>query len=242
MTSRQPDIAIIEDNTDLREELIFFLQSRGYSAWGVNSAESFWKKLHRSPADIVLVDLGLPGEDGFSVVEYLSQMGGLGRIIITARGQQQDRIRGLNLGADLYLVKPVNFSELVSALEALWKRMQQDSAGADTTPRAQDKAEHWGLLDTEHCLVTPEGSRLPLSPQEYALLNVLGRTSSEIFSKEALLDLMFQHEEDSDPHRIDVILSRLRKKARQLNIDLPIRSIFGKGLVFVGKIKKNPSY
>lgn len=240
MTPKRPTIAIIEDSADLREELMFFLQSRGYSVWGAESAESFWKKLHRSPTDIVLVDLGLPGEDGFSVVDYLSHFGGLGRIIITARGQQHDRIRGLNMGADLYLVKPVNFSELATALEALWQRIQQDRAAVDTSPRAQDNPEHWRLLDTEPCLVTPEGERLPLSPQEHVLLSVLGRSPGEIFTKEALLDLMFQHEDCCDFHRIDVILSRLRKKAKQQEISLPIRSIFGKGLVFVGQIKKKP--
>ena len=238
MTSRQPTIAIIEDSSDLREELIFFLQHRGHTVWGADSAESFWKKLHRSPADIVLVDLGLPGEDGFSAVDYLADLGNFGIIIISARGQQADRIRGLNLGADLYLVKPVNFSELATTIQTLWQRMQSEREGTGVTHQPEHGGTQWRLVAGRQCLTSPNDKTMQLSPQEYTLLSILGRSPSEVFAKEALLDLMFQYEESPEPHRIDVILSRLRKKAKKHEISLPIRSIFGKGLVFVGQIKE----
>lgn len=232
----KPRIAIIEDNADLREELTFFLQHKGYNVWSAGSAESFWKKLHRSPGDIVLVDLGLPGEDGFSVVDYLSEMEGFGLIIITARGDQQDNIRGMNLGADLYLVKPVNFSKLASSIDTLWQRMQKENS-APQAVRQKDVTGSWQLVSPDHRLIAPNGDSLKLSQQEYNLLNILMLSPNEVFSKEALRKLMFRHEDQPDTHRVDVILSRLRKKARSQNIDLPIRSIFGKGLVFVGAIK-----
>jgi len=238
MMSQHPTIAIIEDNDDLREELTFFLQHRGHTVWGADSAESFWKRLHRNPADIVLVDLGLPGEDGFEVIEYLTGVGKFGVIIVTARGQQPDRIRGLNLGADLYLVKPVNFSELASAIQGLWQRIQHERDDTGIAHYSESACGQWRLLASRQCLTTPAGETMPLSPQEYELLRILGRSASEVFSKEALLDLMFKYDDNPDIHRIDVILSRLRKKARQHNISLPLRSIFGKGLVFVDPIKE----
>jgi len=236
MTSRQPTIAIIEDSSDLREELIFFLQHRGHTVWGAHSAESFWKKLHRAPADIVLVDLGLPGEDGFSVVDFLADLGNFGIIIISARGQQTDRIRGLNLGADLYLVKPVNFSELAATIQTLWQRMQSERESTGVIHQPEHDGTQWRLVAGRQCLTAPNDRTMQLSPQEYTLLSILGRSPSEIFAKEALLDLMFKYEESPEPHRIDVILSRLRKKAKKHEISLPIRSIFGKGLVFVGQL------
>lgn len=231
-----PRIAIIEDNADLREELTFFLQHRGYNVWSAGSAESFWKKLHRSSADIVLVDLGLPGEDGFSVVDYLNEMAGFGLIIVTARGDQQDNIRGMNLGADLYLVKPVNFSKLASSIDTLWQRMQQESSVPQAV-RQNDATGSWQLVSSDNRLIAPDGGSLKLSQQECNLLNILMLSSSEVFAKEALCKLMFRYEDGPDAHRVDVILSRLRKKARDQNVDLPIRSVFGKGLVFVGLIK-----
>jgi len=238
MSSSQATIAIIEDNSDLREELIFFLQHRGHTVWGADSAETFWKKLHRSPADIVLVDLGLPGEDGFAVVDYLAELGNFGIVIITARGQQHDRIRGLNLGADLYFVKPVNFSELATTIQALWQRLQNGRDTSNVTYQREHSGAQWRLSASQQSIADPNEKAIQLSPQEYALLRILGRSPNEIFTKEALLDLMFQYEESPEPHRVDVILSRLRKKAKKHDITLPIRSIFGKGLVFVGQIKE----
>lgn len=238
VSTRQPTISIIEDSPDLLDELIFFLQHRGYSVWGVPTAEQFWKKLHRRPADIVLVDLGLPGEDGFSVVDYLKGLGEIGLIIVTARGHQQDKLRGLNLGADLYLIKPVNFAELASAIDSLWQRMQQRSP-ENATYAVRDPLGHWRLIDSRQSLIAPGGEQLALSAQEYRLLSTLGRSPGEVFTKEALFDLIYQHENLPDTHRIDVILSRLRKKAKEQDISLPIRSIFGKGLVFVGAIKES---
>ena len=185
----------------------------------------------------MLVDLGLPGEDGFDVIEHLADLGSCGMIIVTARGQQPDRLRGLNLGADLYLVKPVNFSELAAAIQALWQRIQHERHNTGITHPQENPGAHWRLLASRQCLTTPDGETMQLSPQEYELLRILGRSASEVFSKEALLDLMFSYDEDPDPHRIDVIVSRLRKKARQHDISLPLRSIFGKGLVFVAPIK-----
>lgn len=86
MTDTTAQVAIIEDNEDLREEMIFFLRARNHAVWGVSSAEQFWKELHRHPVDIVLVDIGLPGEDGFSVLDYLRTLGGFGLVVTTAGG------------------------------------------------------------------------------------------------------------------------------------------------------------
>ena len=84
MNVSKPNIAVIEDSSDLREELSFYLTQKGYKVWSVGSAEAFWKELHLSPADIVLVDIGLPGENGFNVVEQLGKMQNFGLIIISA--------------------------------------------------------------------------------------------------------------------------------------------------------------
>ena len=102
-------VAIIEDSADLLDELLAFLRHRGFDAWGVRSAEAFWRQLHRDPVDIVLIDIGLPGEDGFSVLDYLHEIGQFGLVVVTARGHEQDRLQALNAGADLYLIKPSTF-------------------------------------------------------------------------------------------------------------------------------------
>lgn len=260
MTEQKPRLAIIEDNQDLLEELIFFLEAKEYAVWGVNSAEAFWRELHGRPADIVLVDLGLPGEDGFSVIDYLRRLSGVGLIVVTARGSAQDKLRGLELGADLYLVKPVNFAQLTRDIEALWARLRQmtpvalgaegavapagaaQTAADGTAASAADalsgsapvtSTRAWNLDATSSSLVGSDGKTLKLTPQEYALLEILQGHPGEVYAKQVLHDLLFGASGDTDTHRIDVILSRLRQKSMQAKIRLPIRTLFGRGLVFV---------
>ncbi|MGE4416369.1 MAG: response regulator transcription factor [Marinobacterium sp.] len=225
-----PCIAIIEDHADLREELLFYLQEQGYRSWGVDSAEKFWKRLHAWPADIVLVDVGLPGENGFSVVEYLRRLGNFGLIIVSAYGTQEDCARGLALGADAYLVKPIDFSHLASRIELLWEKLQE-KVGSNHQQAAERSC--WKLDDFNQNLMTPEGKVLKLSQQEFNLLSILINSSHEILSREILHDEIFGAQSELNLHRIDVILSRLRKKARERGIKLPIRSIFGRGMAFI---------
>lgn len=228
-TSVQPHLALIEDNEDLREELVFFLQASGYSCWGCATAEAFWKNLHTRQVDIVLIDLGLPGEDGFEVVDYLNRLPEVGRIIITARGTPQDRLRCLQLGADLYLVKPINFAELRQQLDALWERMAASRIEQETSMQAGE----WRLDALQSCLTAPSGQVLKVSRKECDLLATLLRDAGQIHTRESLHDALFGTQDEADLHRIDVILSRLRKKARNQQMLLPLRSVFGKGIVFV---------
>ncbi|MBU0724555.1 MAG: response regulator transcription factor [Alphaproteobacteria bacterium] len=232
MTTQTPRIALIEDNDDLREELVFFLKSRGSDVWGASSAEDFWKRLHRNAVDIVLVDLGLPGEDGFSVIEYLNEMSGFGLIVVSARGGQPERLRGLTLGADIYMVKPVNFARLAEEIDKLWARIQGDGA-SDGTALDTAPPQKWSLDASGSCLIDPAGKALRLTAQEFALLQILYRNPSQVYAKEILHDQLFEYDEHPETHRVDVILSRLRKKAREQHFRLPIRAIFGKGVVFI---------
>lgn len=222
-------IAILEDNPDLREELIFFLEAKGYRTWGERSAEAFWKHLHANPVDIVLLDIGLPGEDGFSVLEYLRGLGSYGLIVISARGSQQDRLRGLELGADAYLVKPVNFADLVLTVNQLWQRLRLQAS--DAKPSEPVAPAGWVLCDK--CLSGPDGHSMLLTSQEARLISALMRYPSEVCSKELLHEHLFGHHDERDTHRVDVVLSRLRNKAQKQHISLPIRVVFGKGVVFL---------
>lgn len=232
--SKKPTIAIIEDNNDLQEELSFFLKAKSYECWGATSAEDFWRKLHLQKADIFLVDIGLPGEDGFSLISHLSKLGDFGLIIITARGGKKDYLNGLNLGADLYLIKPVNFVELNEKLEALWQRMQLDKKEVNLPFKEKSKNSNW-VIDYSACnLVNPKGENLLLTQQEKELLTLLLEQPNQILTRTYLNDILFKHHDYSeDTHRVDVIISRLRKKSREKEFNLPLRSIFGKGLVFI---------
>ncbi|WP_308562531.1 response regulator transcription factor [uncultured Klebsiella sp.] len=227
-------VAIIEDSADLLDELLAFLRHRGLDVWGVRSAEVFWRQLHRNPVDIVLIDISLPGEDGFSVLDYLHEIGQYGLIVITARGHEQDKLQAFNAGADLYLIKPVNFSALADNIHALGVRLLQQKPPAQVNLPVAAKpatASPWKLHTDQ--LIAPSGLSLPLTQQEYRLLEILMRNRNEVCSKVELHDSLFTDEGEPELHRIDVVISRLRHKARLHGITLPIRAIFGKGLAFI---------
>lgn len=229
MKEQQARIGIIEDNLVLQEELVFFLEAKGYSVWAQHSAEAFWRQLHAAPADMVLVDIGLPGEDGFSVLEYLRSLGRYGLIVMSARGAQEDRLRGLELGADAYLVKPVNFADLAAVLETLWQRFKRP--GLSPAQRPDVEQADWALHDNR--LLGPEGEALRLTAQETRLVETLMRYPNEVCDKAQLHASLFGFHAEPDTHRVDVVLSRLRNKARNQRIHLPIRVVFGKGVVFL---------
>lgn len=170
-------LAIIEDNADLLDELLAWLGYRGFEVWGTRSAEAFWRQLHSHPVDIVLVDIGLPGEDGFSVLNYLHELGHYGLVVVCARGQQQDKLQALSLGADAYLIKPVNFAHLAETLTALGARLRQDRPAAPPaeaigTPPAVSPGS-WRLHEDK--LISPDARTLELTQQEYRLVELLMR-------------------------------------------------------------------
>lgn len=230
-------LAIIEDNPDLLDELLAWLGYRGFDVWGTRSAEAFWRQLHSHPVDIVLIDIGLPGEDGFSVLSYLHELGHYGLVVVSARGQQQDKLQALSLGADAYLIKPVNFAHLAETLTALGARLQQDRPApqqpemASAAPAPAPATGLWRLHEDK--LISPDARTLELTQQEYRLVELLMRNRNEVCSKLDLHACLFAHESEPDLHRIDVVVSRLRHKARQQGIHLPVRAIFGKGLAFI---------
>ena len=230
-------LAIIEDNADLLDELLAWLGYRGFEVWGTRSAEAFWRQLHSHPVDIVLIDIGLPGEDGFSVLSYLHELGHYGLVVVSARGQQQDKLQALSLGADAYLIKPVNFAHLAETLTALGARLQQDRPApqqpemASAAPAPAPATGLWRLHEDK--LISPDARTLELTQQEYRLVELLMRNRNEVCSKLDLHACLFSHESEPDLHRIDVVVSRLRHKARQQGIHLPVRAIFGKGLAFI---------
>lgn len=233
-----PTLAVIEDDEDLRANLLLTLRSKKYPTWGAASAEEFYRERAVSPADIVLIDLGLPGEDGLTALRHLRQNSNLGIIVVTARGGTENRIAGLEAGADHYFIKPVDTRELLAAIESLWRRMIARTAAPDTKvcPAPLLSADDWVLEPTALTLELPDSRKIKLSDREYNLLACLMAAQGLVVGKATLHAAIFHGSEEIDLHRIDVIVSRLRQKSEsQLGAPLPIRTIFGKGFVLVAK-------
>lgn len=223
-----PVVAVIEDLDALREETLQLLTDGGYAAWGAESAEAFYRALLSERADVCVVDLGLPGESGLEVISHLRHTLDCGIIALTAWGTRERRLEGFARGADHYLVKPVDPDELLAIIQALWRR-----TGGQRGDRAPTTL--WWIDPLSSELVTPARQRIGLTSTEYRLVEYLMDRPGETVTKATLFHALFSKEDDSavepDPHRIDVIVSRLRVKARNMGEALPIRSVFGRGLV-----------
>ena len=223
-----PLVAVIEDSAPLRENLLLSLTASGKTAWGCASAEAFYREYIVRPPHIVLVDLGLPGEAGINVIEHLRQIPALGIIVVTARGDD-DTIRAATAaGADHYFIKPVNLTKLLGAIDALWRRL------STSTQSVTDRSWILDLLGAT--LTPPDQAAIPLSAGEIALLTCLSDGAGQIISKDQLCAHVFGGAAPQNHSHLDVLVSRLRSKAKSMGCVLPLRSIFGKGLAFVEPI------
>ena len=232
MTDISCTVAIVEDEVVQRTCVELFLQNCGFTVWGAPSAEAFYRQLAAQPADVVLVDRGLPGEDGLSLIRHLHEIGRYGIIALTGCGSVADRIAGLDAGADQYFVKPVDLHELAAGIRALVRGRSRTTM---PTHRAPDVGHApWHINRMERALVSPLGQGVKLTSREMELLECLLKEPDCTVPKAHIIKTLGAPDEPEGYHRVEALISRLRKKVEQESgLALPIRSIFGKGLVFV---------
>ncbi len=220
-------IAVVEDDPDLLQTTLEFLHTVGFTAWGVSSGEAMYKRMLTEPVNLVILDVNLPGEDGFTIAKHLREISHLEVIIVSARDSLDDRITGLKAGADRYLVKPVNLSELVANIETVLTRQGL----VDPTPIKPPAV--WHLTSQNWTLISPEGCAIPLTNREYRLLQILIAAEGQTVGKNVIADKIIGTRFLNRNERLDVLLARLRKKAAAtLKEPLPIKTAYQQGYVF----------
>lgn len=228
-------LAVVEDDNDLREELEYHFKDQGYTVWGAPSAEVFYRSLAVQPADIALVDLGLPGEDGLSLIRHLAPQNRMALVVLSARGSVSERIEGLKAGADLYFAKPFSFQELEIAIERLLMRLPSPSVSPLADGAVNEKAAHskWGLDFANAELIAPNQQRMAITSRELELLELLFKANNALVSKTEIMNALELVNEE-DWQRVNAMIYRLRQKTQSiLGVRLPLRAVFGKGLCFV---------
>ena len=215
-------VVVIEDEPSLLAQLSQRLEDEG---WMVDTSPDGRDGLYRLmeyPADVAVVDLGLPELPGLEVIRRARAQGRrLPILILTARGQWQEKVQGLEAGADDYLVKPFHMEELVARLKALARR----AVGST------DDCLSLGplVLDTQAQKVSMEGDAVALTTFEYRLLEHLARHPGQVLSKQALTDYLYPHDEDRDSNVLEVLIGRLRRKLDPQGRHAPIETLRGRG-------------
>ena len=229
-------IALVEDDADLLHSTQEYLTLAGFSVWGAGSAEAFFRRFVADPVEVVVLDIGLPGEDGLSVTELLKKNPQVAVIILSARDGLEDRLVGMRAGADRYLVKPVNLAELAMNIDAVIKRLEMPLARAsiDLPRQVSDQGNPSWKLDIQGWLLTsPSGEQLKLTAREFALLHRLIKVRGQAIPKKELTDEIFGQRITNAADRLNVLITRLRKKATdQFAVSLPIKTAHQIGYAF----------
>ncbi|WP_018233300.1 response regulator transcription factor [Thioalkalivibrio thiocyanodenitrificans] len=215
-------VVVIEDEAPLREQLRERLESEGWMVDTSADGEDGLFRLTEYPVDVAVVDLGLPRLPGLDVIRRLRAGGGrVPVLILTARSQWQEKVEGLEAGADDYLAKPFHMEELVARIRALARRAAGSPDGRLTLGPL--------VMDTGAQTVTRDGEPVVLTSFEYRVLEYLARHAGRVVSKQTLTDYLYAHDDDRDSNVLEVLIGRLRRKLDPDGTLAPIETLRGRG-------------
>lgn len=209
MTDRQPNrILIVDDDPALSEMLQIVLGQEGYETFRCSNGTDALSQLRESRADLVLLDLMLPGRDGVSVCRDIRVESDVPVVMLTAKSDTADVVAGLEAGADDYIAKPFKSKELVARIRTRLRRISAD-------PGADELLIGDLSISVPAHTVKRDGEELPLTPLEFDLLHALARRPGQVFSREALLEEVWGYRNAADTRLVNVHVQRLRAKVEK---------------------------
>ena len=221
-------LLIIDDEPGILETVEGKMRKEGYTTFTADSAEEGMRLFRRIKPDLVILDIMLPQRSGFEFCRALRQEHATPIIMLSARAEEADRVKGLELGADDYVAKPFNLSELAARVRAVLRRSSGEAI--------KEPIERGNLkIDPRSHEANVDGRVLELSPKEYALLYFLAKNSGQVFSREVLLDRVWGRDAFVSARTVDVHIRWLRKHIEE-NAEEPTRllTVRGVGYKFVG--------
>jgi two-component system OmpR family response regulator len=224
-------LLVVDDDRDIRLLLANSLGARGYRVETASNARDMDQILARTPIDLVILDIMMPGEDGLSACRRIARQDGPEVVLLSALGEEQDRILGLEVGASHYLPKPCSPREILATVRAALRKR-----GAIAAPEGDVYSfEGWRIDLGSHELFDPNGVLVGLTDGEFAVLRVFIERPRRVLSREALLAAARGPDSDAYDRAIDVQVSRLRRKLRAGGDEI-IRTVRNEGYLFVPKV------
>jgi DNA-binding response OmpR family regulator len=211
MSAKKTTIVAADDDPQLLRLVTRNLQLEGYDVLGASDGQQALELIESNPPDLVLLDVMMPKMDGFTVCSRVREFSSVPIIIVTARGQDQDKVRGLDLGADDYLTKPFSVDELLARVRAVLRRSQftarEHAQGLRATTTSGDLT-----VDYSQHGVTLAGREIPLTPTEYRILAYLAQNVGRVVTQDLLLEHVWGSEYLGESHMLQVNVNRLRHK------------------------------
>jgi two-component system OmpR family response regulator len=237
-----PDhVFVVDDDPEIRQLLLTYLAKNGYRVSTAGDGSAMWQVLEHTRIDLVVLDIMLPGEDGLELCRRLRARSRLPIIMLTARGDEMDRVLGLEMGADDYLAKPFSARELLARIKVVLRRVRELPVD-----RLEESAERlhfagWTLDTRAQHLIAADGVVVPLSQAEYRLLHVLLTHANRALTRDQLLDLTQGREAGPFDRSIDVLIGRLRRRLRDdAREPALIKTVRGRGYLLASKVSPHP--
>ncbi|MBX3010319.1 MAG: response regulator transcription factor [Caldilineaceae bacterium] len=227
---QSPTILVVDDEQSISEVVSLYLTRSGYTVQVVHDGKAALHALQQQKPDLVVLDLMLPGLDGWEITRRLRAEGNTPIIMLTARKEESDRILGLEMGADDYVVKPFSPQELVSRVRAVLRRAQQT-----TPPTVTERPLQFGDLQIDPMtrLVTVKGEEIMLTAKEFDLLWFLAQHPRQVFNRDQLLDHVWGETNYIDPSTVTVHVRRVREKVESdASHPRHIHTVWGVGYKF----------
>ncbi len=235
----QDHLLIVDDDADIRDLLADYLRKNGYRITTVADGRGMWAALDKSHVDLIVLDVMLPGDDGLVLCRNLRATSAIPVIMLTARGEDMDRIVGLEMGADDYLAKPFNPRELLARIKSILRRAKAIPESIQADEARTIRFAGWALDTAARHLVAPDGLVVPLSGAEYRLLMIFLQHPNRVLTRDQLMDLGQGREALPFDRSIDVQVSRLRQRLREDPKESAIiKTVRGQGYVLAARVEK----
>jgi len=234
-------IVVIEDNVEIAEEMVDFLSQEGFQVSSSDTVEDAEKVMRQAPADLIIVDIGLPGKDGLTFAREVRANSDVGVVMVTGRINEIDRVIGLEVGADDYICKPFSPREMLARVRSVLRRTEGNRYPNDvTTPEIPLVFEFvgWNLNTFTRELHDRSGASVHLTTAEYELLRTFLEGPNRVYTRDYLSYQVFRHEASPVSRAIDGLISRLRKKFDQSDAadTSIIKTVRGAGYIFTAKV------
>lgn len=238
MSETQPArILLVDDEASLREPLADYLVRQGFIVIQAASAALARSRIREEAPDLVLLDIMMPGEDGLSLCRHIAETRAIPVILLTAKGEATDRIVGLEIGADDYVVKPFDPRELVARMRSVLRRSARNGSAA--LPTETLEFEGWQLDPLKRRLTDPEGALVAISSTEFRLLTAFLEHPRQVLDRDRLLDIVQGREAHLFDRAVDNQISRLRRKIEtdRSNPQL-IQTVWGGGYMLAADVRR----
>ena len=221
-------IFCVEDDNNIRDLLVYTLETTGFHARGLEDSQELWKALAEEEPELILLDIMLPKMDGWQVCREVRKKSSVPIIMITAKGDTFDKVLGLELGADDYIVKPFDTKEVIARIKAIARRVGNSPEESEVKEVRYDKLS----VNMTRYELRVDGKVVDTPPKELELLFYLASNPNRVYTRDQLLDEVWGFEYYGDSRTIDVHIKRLREKLEGVSDKWSLKTVWGVGYKF----------